>query len=1246
MRKMFLEINRFLCLVLVLSSAFGSLAAQQLAFPEAEGFGRYATGGRGGTVYHVTNLDDSGPGSFRDAVSVSNRTVVFDVGGIIRISSRIVIKKNITVAGQTAPGQGITIYGNGIAFNGDSGNDIIRHIRFRMGYIGDSGKDAVGISEGQNYMFDHVSVTWGRDGTVDINGSTIDNITLQDCIVGQGLQTHSTGGLMQSGKNSVIRCLYTDNHTRNPKVKGVNEFINNVVYNWGVAGYIMGDTDGLSEANIMGNYFIAGPYTGSTAPFNRATTAFNAYVSQNWYDGNLNGKLDGADIPIPNYGPFTYHSTPYDYPGVNKLLTPIEAYNYVVANVGPSRSRDDVDNYLISELVSLGKIGLNIKHEYENPIDNIVGTVYGGIAPLDTDQDGMPDEWEVKNGLNKADASDRNGDLDKDGYTNLEEYLNELAGTSSVFLLPPSDLVAEVKAHNEISLKWSYPGELDLGYYLERSVNGGEFVKISDVSPTSTSYTDNSVVEKTTYVYRLQAFDSSTESAFANSNSVITFSADGTPFPATIASPTNGAVAIAPETAILKWNGGAQADYFNVYLGSSENDLALIGANVSNSIYDLPELNGNATYYWRIDAVNTSGTTTGDVWSFTTKYIYVPKEVAYYALDETTGTMAADGTAYKNNGTVTNIAEAWVAGKVNNGFNFSGGTTNSSIVIESQPQIVLDNTSFTVSFWVKAPAGTNGYLFNKGLFASADGGKWFGMESKGGASLYFSIDDDKTKTQLTMSNETFFTGSWVHIVAMRDKEEGLLKVYQNGALYKTVADGTGAIGNNQTMHIANCTLNDTNFPGVIDEFHLFNYAISDAEIAALAAEPVAGLPEAPTKIAPVSGAKLITPADLKFAWNSAKDATSYNLYFGTSADNLTLAKSGITDTSFVVPKLSGNAYYYWRVDAVNTSGTTIGSIWAFSTRALFENQLVAHYMLDETSGTDATDASTFVNTGAITNITPSWSAGVNGNSFDFELGSATSHLLIPNKDQIYFDENSFSISLWVKADAVSDCYFLHKGAFANDAAAGTFGKWFGIQSSGTELRFAIDDDVNKTNLSIENSLIFTNEWVNIVAVRDIVADKILIYIDGELRGETEDLTSGIGASEDLIIANSSDLNNPFLGKMDDIRIYNYALSQTEITTLQSIKVGTTNIDVAGKNNLSVYPNPMTDGAVITYTLTKAADATLSLYDLTGKEIMVLQKGFKADGTYTTSFDASLLTKGLYLLRLQTNNETTVIKIVK
>ena len=171
-------------------------AANLPAFPGAEGFGALATGGRGGAVYHVTTLNDSGPGSFRDAVSRPHRTVVFDVAGIIHLAARVSVASNITIAGQTAPGDGIVIYGNGVSFSG-ANQAIVRYVRFRMGVNGDRGKDAVTIANGHDMIFDHVSVSWGRDENFSISGP-VTNVTIQDSIIAQGLQPHSAGGLIKT----------------------------------------------------------------------------------------------------------------------------------------------------------------------------------------------------------------------------------------------------------------------------------------------------------------------------------------------------------------------------------------------------------------------------------------------------------------------------------------------------------------------------------------------------------------------------------------------------------------------------------------------------------------------------------------------------------------------------------------------------------------------------------------------------------------------------------------------------------------------------------------------------------------------------------------------------------------------------------------------------------------------------------------------------------------------------------------
>ncbi|KAI1397530.1 polysaccharide lyase family 1 protein [Hypoxylon fuscum] len=401
-------------------------ASALLAFPGAEGFGRNAVGGRTGSVYHVTNLNDSGAGSFRDAVSASNRIVVFNVGGIIKITTRIAVSKNIYIAGQTAPGDGITIYGNGMSFS-NANDAIVRYIRFRMGKGGDSGKDGITIADGSNMIFDHVSAAWGRDETFSINGA-VHNVTVQNTIIGQGLETHSCGGLMQSDYGiSLFRNLYIDNKTRNPKVKGINDFQNNVIYNWGGGGaYIAGDSAGQSNANIISNYFISGPST-SVAAFTRGNANFHGYVSENYYDSNKDGTLNGSPLCVNTscYSSMDIKTSSFDYPGPEKLMSAPDAVVYVLQNVGTTFPvRDVVDEGLVAEVQSYGKKGALISDENASSASSSVDGV-SGAAATDTDGDGIPDAWENANGLDSKDASD-SMEISSSGYANIEVYLNSL----------------------------------------------------------------------------------------------------------------------------------------------------------------------------------------------------------------------------------------------------------------------------------------------------------------------------------------------------------------------------------------------------------------------------------------------------------------------------------------------------------------------------------------------------------------------------------------------------------------------------------------------------------------------------------------------------------------------------------------------------------------------------------------------------------------------------------------------------
>lgn len=429
-----------------------------LAFPGAEGFGRYATGGRGGEVYHVTNLNDDGEGSFRDAVSKPDRIVVFDVAGIIHLKSTLIFSNNLTVAAQTAPGDGIVLYGDRVSFSGKK-NIICRHLRVRMGIQGPDGKDAAGIADdGRNMIFDHISVTWGRDENFSINSSSARDITIQNSFIGQGLQNHSCGGLIQTTLENGItlfRNLYIDNKTRNPKVKGLNQFVNNVVYNWGNgAAYNMGgESQGESLTTIEDNYFIVGPVVNwqnvrqednsiqvelvpmsPTKPFTGGNELFSTYCKRNLYDANKDGVLNGVEITEANWethcsgNPTFLAASSGKFLAISQQTNATEAYQWIVARGGASLpARDEVDTYLIDELTSLGTKGTIIQNEQDTqqfPLGG-PGNINVTQKALDSDNDGMPDAFEEEYGLDKNDSSDASK-ISHNGYTNIENYIFSL----------------------------------------------------------------------------------------------------------------------------------------------------------------------------------------------------------------------------------------------------------------------------------------------------------------------------------------------------------------------------------------------------------------------------------------------------------------------------------------------------------------------------------------------------------------------------------------------------------------------------------------------------------------------------------------------------------------------------------------------------------------------------------------------------------------------------------------------------
>lgn len=506
--------------IAVLCCSYNVGYSQLIAFPGAEGFGKYAKGARASsspTVYHVTNLNDSGTGSLRDAVSASNRIVVFDVAGVIKISSRMVVSSNIYIAGQTAPGEGITVYGNGFSYSG-ANNVICRYLRMRMGAVGDSGKDACGIADGNNMIFDHVSVSWGRDETFSVSGTAISNITIQNSVISQGLLSHSAGGLIQTdGGVTLYRNLYVDNDTRNNKIKGVNQYVNNMVYNWSSGAYLMGgDSEGQSYANCVSNYFVNGPENSVNA-LSGANANFHIYAADNWWDRNRNGMFDGYLVPQSEYsgGP-DFQATPYAYP----LLPTWSAKSLVdslLPGVGASLPyRDLIDYYVIDQLKSFGKEGEIITNETENPVGTpSQWTMWTGTKRTDTDNDGMPDAWETANGLNPNLASDA-VTVSANGYLNIENYINSITKSySQDFLRAPLCLVTDSATQNSIYLSWFDFTEKEQGYCVEKKVNG-VYTEIARTEMNGNKYLIAGLSPEETISIRVRAFNAAGYSAYSN----------------------------------------------------------------------------------------------------------------------------------------------------------------------------------------------------------------------------------------------------------------------------------------------------------------------------------------------------------------------------------------------------------------------------------------------------------------------------------------------------------------------------------------------------------------------------------------------------------------------------------------------------------------------------------------------------------------------------------------------------------
>jgi len=438
----------------------------RIAFPGAEGFGMFTSGGRGGAVLFVDNLNDSGPGSFRKAVQTKGaRTVIFRVSGTIYLESQLTIGyDSITIAGQSAPGDGICIAGYPVHI--DANNVIIRYMRFRMGDTGKAQDDALNGSRNRDIIIDHCSLSWSTDEC----GSFYDNtdFTLQWCILSESLRNsvhakgaHGYGGIWGGKKATFHHNLLAHHSSRNPRFCGaryheatketeIADFRNNVIYNWMFNSSYAGEN---GQYNLVNNYYKPGPATNKNVSgriievwqskdFNGFHDFGHFYINGNIMHGNPEVTADnwkgvdyktyiereGIDQSYPQTDSLFRRcsvSQPFEY-RISTVHTAQQAFESVLKHAGASLKRDSIDVRIVNEVMT-GSFTFGDRGIIDSQ-QQVGGWVELKSLPVpeDSDNDGIPDWWEDAHNLNKNDPSDAAAFTADGAYTNLEVYLNSL----------------------------------------------------------------------------------------------------------------------------------------------------------------------------------------------------------------------------------------------------------------------------------------------------------------------------------------------------------------------------------------------------------------------------------------------------------------------------------------------------------------------------------------------------------------------------------------------------------------------------------------------------------------------------------------------------------------------------------------------------------------------------------------------------------------------------------------------------
>jgi uncharacterized protein YjdB len=972
---MSLKLFCFFWSIVFSSSLFTSeLFAQNniLAFPGADGFAKYITGGRGGQIRKVTNLNDSGPGSFREAASFKGPSIiVFEVSGTIELKSNVTVPDNTTIAGQTAPGDGITFKNYRLTLI-EKNNVIIRFIRFRLGDLTGREDNAIFVRDCSDIIFDHCSFSWGTDETATNFRNR--NISFQWCIISEGLNNsvHSEGvhgfGAVWGGKNISYhhnlmahftqRCPFFDHpglyntQEQFDNFRGVVDFRNNVVYNWQDKA-ASGGAEGT--INFINNYYKSGPATRSDDFILNPQNTGNGltfdygkfYLSGNVLFGKPLVTLDnwkGVRLANPEltlkYLEDTKVFTPFPAEVYLNTDSAEEAYPKVLEHAGASFYRDPVDSRIIKETStgtytykgSNGSIGGIIDSQ------NDVGgwpVLKSNAPPKDTDRDGMPDTWELENGLN-PNLADHNGYKLSSSYTNIEVYINGLVKHISEpdAVVTPSTPQLESPLNNAVGiaktnpLKWkSSPNAQSYQIQVSKTQDFGTLVTNID-NLTSLQYAVPNLEDNTQYFWRVRAKNNSGTSSWSSVWNFKTLQPLLVPEIPKPVSPSNGSTDL-PNNLILEWSKVADAQTYRVQVAKD--------ATFSSMVYDIYNLTGQAievknlesgsSFAWRVRATNEAGSSNfSEAWTFSTNKNTTTETIAVTGISvsptkaslEVSKTLQLAETINPlnaSNKTVTWISSNPSIASVSNTGLVTGIKSGSAIITATSQD---GNHSTTSEITVLSPAALG---ISRFTLVNADTNADI-LELSNGSRV-----DINQVLGLNLNIRVNTNLSTVGSVSISISGPVSATITENVAPYALFGDSKGNY-NGKLLPEGAYTLeavpySEPNLGGTKGTSLSIQFSIAEKVLA----------PAIP---------KLSSPADnstgmatsLKLTWNAIANADTYGIEVSNNPDfsSLHISKSSLTSNEFTVSGLQEDTPYYWRVRATNAAGSSpYSTVWTFRT---------------------------------------------------------------------------------------------------------------------------------------------------------------------------------------------------------------------------------------------------------------------------------------------------------------------------